>query len=360
MNEIIKNRSELLFCYDVTDANPNGDPLDENKPRIDEETGTNFVTDVRLKRTVRDYLFDYKGYNGKDGKDIFIRHDTNDEGFVKDVKQRIFDFAKDSKILNEDEKTIISKFGKNTIDQKEAQVIVGIIGKIILKETIDTRIFGATYPVEIPIKGKKEKNPESSELFSDDENKEKGTKGKVFKSSITYTGPVQFKMGKSLHKVELKSVGHSFIMASKEDKKQGSMATEYVLPYSFIAFHGIINQNAAQHTGMTEEDEQLLLEAMWHGTKNLISRTKFGQQPRLLVKIDYQTPNFFIGDLDKKIKLVSSKNDLQIRSIADFKIDITDLNNAILAAGSHISAIFYQKDPKLEIDIPSNWRLLNL
>jgi CRISPR-associated protein Csh2 len=39
MSELIKNRSELLFCYDVTDANPNGDPLDENKPRIDEETG---------------------------------------------------------------------------------------------------------------------------------------------------------------------------------------------------------------------------------------------------------------------------------------------------------------------------------
>ena len=57
---VIKNRSELLFLYDITDANPNGDPIDENKPRIDEETGINIVTDVRLKRTVRDYLNDYK------------------------------------------------------------------------------------------------------------------------------------------------------------------------------------------------------------------------------------------------------------------------------------------------------------
>ena len=46
---MIKNRQEILFLYDVTDANPNGDPLDENKPRIDEETGINIVTDVRLK-----------------------------------------------------------------------------------------------------------------------------------------------------------------------------------------------------------------------------------------------------------------------------------------------------------------------
>ena len=58
---IVKNRSEILFLYDVTDANPNGDPVDENKPRIDEETGINLVTDVRLKRTIRDYLYYYKG-----------------------------------------------------------------------------------------------------------------------------------------------------------------------------------------------------------------------------------------------------------------------------------------------------------
>ena len=54
---MIKNRHEILFIYDVTDANPNGDPLDENKPRMDEETNTNIVTDVRLKRTIRDYLY---------------------------------------------------------------------------------------------------------------------------------------------------------------------------------------------------------------------------------------------------------------------------------------------------------------
>ena len=56
----IEKRSEILFLYDVTYANPNGDPNDENKPRIDEESGLNIVTDVRLKRTVRDYLHDFK------------------------------------------------------------------------------------------------------------------------------------------------------------------------------------------------------------------------------------------------------------------------------------------------------------
>ena len=60
MSEEVKTRSEILFIYDIRDGNPNGDPLDENKPRIDEEAGVNIVTDVRLKRTIRDYLHDFK------------------------------------------------------------------------------------------------------------------------------------------------------------------------------------------------------------------------------------------------------------------------------------------------------------
>ena len=66
MNEIVSNRSEIVFLYDIKDSNPNGDPLDENKPRIDEETMLNIVTDVRLKRTVRDYLNDFRN------EEIFI------------------------------------------------------------------------------------------------------------------------------------------------------------------------------------------------------------------------------------------------------------------------------------------------
>lgn len=54
MSNPFNNRSEILFIYEAKWANPNGDPLDENKPRIDEETEKCIVTDVRLKRTIRD------------------------------------------------------------------------------------------------------------------------------------------------------------------------------------------------------------------------------------------------------------------------------------------------------------------
>jgi Cas7 group CRISPR-associated protein Csh2 len=63
----LEDRSELLFVFDATDINPNGDPLNENKPRMDEETGHCLVSDVRLKRTIRDYLSDHKG------EEIFVR-----------------------------------------------------------------------------------------------------------------------------------------------------------------------------------------------------------------------------------------------------------------------------------------------
>ena len=66
-NMVDINRSEIMFLYDLADGNPNGDPLNSNKPRMDDNGKINIVSDVRLKRTVRDYLSDYAGH------DIFIR-----------------------------------------------------------------------------------------------------------------------------------------------------------------------------------------------------------------------------------------------------------------------------------------------
>ncbi len=300
MSELIKNRSELLFCYDVTDANPNGDPLDENKPRIDEERSINFVTDVRLKRTIRDYLFEHEGFNGENGKDIFVRSkfvvDEDESTGLQDGKLR----AKD--------------FGENK--------------KKVLESCIDIRLFGGV----LPLSG----------------------------DSITFTGPVQFKIGRSLHKVEMRHIQGTGAFASKAGAKQNTFREEYILPYSFIAFHGIINQNAVKHTGMTIEDEALLLKAIWFGTKNLISRSKFGQMPRLLVKVNYSTPNFFIGDLDKKIKLINFDNELKIRSLKDFTLDMGELIDSVNRHKTHIDSIQYYKDHGLAVDIPTGWQDLSL
>lgn len=277
---VIKNRSELLFLYDVTDSNPNGDPIDENKPRIDEETGINFVTDVRLKRTIRDYLHDYRG------KDIFILELRTGDGTLKDKEARLKQFKDNNELI---------------------------------KECIDVRLFGATTAV----------------------------KGKT----MTLTGPVQFKYGRSLHRVNMTYVKGTTVMPSKESKRQGTFTERYVLPYSLIAFHGIVNENAAMMQGidLTEEDISLLLDGMWNGTKNLISNSKTGQMPRLLLRVIYKEKNYHIGELDKRVKFISEKQDEEIRDIEDGKLDITGLVDALIDNKEKILGIEYKLDDRVQI-----------
>jgi len=328
MSQIVNKRSEILFCYDIADANPNGDPMDENKPRIDEETGINIVTDVRLKRTVRDYLYDYRGFNGTDEKDILIREIEADEG-LQDAKLRAEDFiiVDGAKIPKKDIETLFKK-------EKPLDKMVEIIDQNIKVQCIDLRLFGATLPIEYSSKEK---------------------------SSITYTGPVQFKMGRSLHPVELKHIKGTGAFASKPKSHQKTFREEHILHYSFIAFHGIINETAAAHTRLSEEDVQELLRGLWHGTANLISRSKFGQMPRFLLKVTYKEKGFFIGDLDKKIKITGSENPLKIRSLDNFVLDISTLLSALDKFKDKIDSIHYLKDEglKLSSDIPDKFKFFD-
>jgi len=250
----LKNRSEILFLYDIQNANPNGDPNDENKPRIDEETGRNIVTDVRLKRTIRDYLLEK-------GEEVFIKEVRKEDGELKTKEERTTDLKIETP--------------ENMVDK-----------------CIDIRLFGATSA----IKGK----------------------------TITFTGPVQFKMGKSLHAVKGPVfVKGTTVMPSKESKRQGTFTEAYILPYSLIAFCGVINENAAVHTKLGKEDIALLKDAIWNGTKGLISRSKFGQMPRLLIIINYNIPNFFIGDLDNLIELEKGiLRDEELRKPEDYKVEM--------------------------------------
>lgn len=291
----VENRSELLFIYDIRDGNPNGDPIDENKPRVDEETGVNLVTDVRLKRTIRDYLHDFKGL------EIFVREIVYDEenGYIQDGKRRAKDFGEDP--------------------------------KRILSDCIDIRLFGGVIPLERR-KGKRQK-----------EEGEGSSKG----DSITYTGPVQFKMGRSLHRVALKHVKGTGAFASGEGMTQATFREEYILPYSLILFYGIINENAAKHTGLTEEDVKLLLEGMWNGTKSLISRTKAGQIPRLLLKVNYSKENYHIGDLDRMVKLASEIQHEAIRGPEDFLLDISELVNRLKSEKDSIRDLELRFDGRL-------------
>ena len=281
MSNLVKNRSEILFIYDVKDANPNGDPIDENKPRIDEETGVNIVTDVRLKRTIRDYLFEHKGM------EIFIREIRKDDGNLKTKEERLEEFN----------------------DPKE-----------IIEKCIDIRLFGATTAVE--------------------------------NKTMTLTGPVQFKFGRSLHKVDITYVKGTTVMPSQADRKQGTFTEKYILPYSLIVFYGVVNENAAktQNIPLTNEDVDLMLEAMWYGTKNLISGSKFGQMPRLLLHVIYkENQNFHVGELDKLVTIKTDKPDEALRDITDVKIEIMGLVDTLKKHANKIEKIRLKWDDRVNL-----------
>lgn len=282
----VKNRSEILFIYDVTDANPNGD-VDENRPRIDEATGINIVTDVRLKRTIRDYLFHYKN------QEIFVREDYDEDGNLK-TKEKIFE-----------------EYGSP---------------EEVIKKCIDIRLFGGTFALRP---------------------KDKEGEGRAF----SLTGPVQFKFGRSLHKVgEPVFIKGTTVLPSAERREAGTFWEGYILYYSLICFYGIINENAAKETKLTEEDVELLLEGIWNGTKNLITRSKVGQMPRLLLQVIYKEENYHIGELDKRIKLIISdknKKEEEIRNIREVKLDVSELSKVLDKNRDKIEKIRYKIDENL-------------
>lgn len=294
MSKTINHRTELLFLYEIENANPNGDPLNENRPRFDSEDSRALVSDVRLKRSIRDYWYEYKGYDGTGDKDIFVRETKYDDAkkgksFVLSGKRRADNFKKDKETSKKDHT------------------------KNVLEKCIDIRVFGGVLPLD--------------------------------SDSITFTGPCQFQMGKSLNETTIIEEQGTGAFASADGKGQATFRTEYKLPYAIIGFNGIINEKAAAYTEMTELDQELLKEGIWEGTKNLISRSKFGQTPLMLLAVNYKEP-FYIGNLRQRLEL-ESENQLKIRGTKDFKLDITKLVLALKANSDKIESIDLKIDDRV-------------
>lgn len=270
----MKNRSEILFLYDVKWANPNGDPLDENKPRIDEETERCIVTDVRLKRTIRD---EWQSW----GETIWV----SGEAVTPDERRKALE-----------------------IQNKEDAL-----------KCLDVRLFGAVIPISN-------------------------------KGDTSYTGPVQFRPGLSLHAVKVVFQQGTAAFTSQEEAQQRSFREEYLIPYALIAFYGIANQNAAKITSATEEDLQKLLKAMWDGTKNLITRSKMEHNPRLLLRVCYKEgENYHIGELDSYIKLQTEIEEKGIRDISEVKLEIGPLLEKLQENQAKIEKIELKQDKRLKL-----------
>lgn len=278
-------RREYLFLYSVKDANPNGDPLNANHPRFDAEAGRILVSDVRIKRTIRDQWL-------REGLPVFVDGE--------------------------------SKTLKNRIDELIEQLNVKT-GREALEKCIDTKLFGVTFPLD--------------------------------KESFSWTGPVQFKWGRSLHRAKAELIQGTAAFATSEKSEQRSFRNEYIVPFVLLGVYGIANQYPSEKTGATDEDVDRLAPGLWNGTVNLITRSKVGHVPRLLLEIIYREG--FAGaaaSLDEKVKLLApdgepftEDQELAIRSSKDFLVDITELNHRLGALKDDVETVNLRSDNELQV-----------
>lgn len=207
----IKNRIDFVYMFDVQDGNPNGDPDAGNLPRVDAETGMGLVTDVCLKRKVRNYVQVAK--NLEDGYDIFI---------------------KEKAVLN----TLINEAHDDT-EVKEAKDKTEAARRFMCKNYFDIRTFGAVM-----------------------------TTGK---NAGQVRGPIQLTFARSIDPVVATehSITRMAVATDKESEKQGggnrTMGRKATVPYGLYVCHGFISANLALQTGFSEDD----LALFWEALKNM-------------------------------------------------------------------------------------------
>ena len=318
-----KNRNEFLFLYDIKNGNPNGDP-DENRPRIDGVTKRCYVTDVRLKRFVRDYLIQ------TDGEDSILVTELNRKTVILTdrVKQRLI---------------------KDQIDEEAQKTIKGEdLLKNILNYFTDLRMFGSPLAFKFP-----------------DKKEFKETK-KNWGETGSITGPIQINFGETLHQVEEITFHGTSMFGSQEEKEQGTFTTYYAIPYGLIAFHGVANENAAKTTGLTEADIEKFKVALWKGVREASSahtRTKRDQQPRMFLNIVYKEKitieengkkkdvptEYHIGALEEKVALTlptEVNEEINIKKIGDYNLDFSKLVESIKKVKGKIELIEYCLSPE--------------
>lgn len=354
MNETIStlsSRHEFLFLYDIKMGNPNGDP-DENRPRVLPD-GSFYVTDVRLKRFVRDYLKTQTFIQNGQKIPYEILVDTV-EGKTTNLTNRVAEYLK--------------KTGKKQCQGKE-------LVDILLDAFIDARLFGSSFAFKgKEIEGNEEEVVENTESSTEPEaegktNKKKAAKPEIWKPEPepkTLTGPVQIHHGEVLHKAQEIDIRGTCILGSQESKTQGTFTNYFVLRYALIAFCGIANEHSAKLSHLSNNDYRAFLDAMWKGIRSAANtRTKSGQIPRLLIDVEYKPGvEFQYGRLTDYVKLRASqdKPEKEWSTFSDYKVDLSILMSRLAENKDKIAQISYEISPDIQLvsSIPVEWKKFSL
>lgn len=305
----VENRSEIVFITDAQDCNPNGNPLGENRPRKDPITDQAVVTDVRLKRYLRDQL-------DADDHGVFIKKTDDGES---EVRARL----------------ALDVLGDIT-DPDEVEAIENVRDEF-LKAATDVRYFGATLSFN-----------------ADTDNELLDAVADAFEGG-NYTGPVQFSPARSLNAIQENEESNTLtsVIATQDDKTTGGFdLNDNRLKYAIFPFHGLVDEHGASDTGLTTTDVERLDTLCWRAMKNqTISRSKVGQQPRLYIRVEYATDGYHVGDLHNGFDLDSerSKPDAELRNVTDVTLDVTKFVDRLESVREHIETVHIVGNEYLDV-----------
>lgn len=289
--EAIKNRYEFVFLFDVKDGNPNGDPDFDNMPRTDEETDQGLVSDVCIKRKVRNYIHLLKGL--KTPYDIFIR-----EGNI--LNPLIQEKRDEADKTNDEEKKAV-KSGRQAM----------------CAQYFDIRTFGAVMST-----GEEKAEEEDTE----EKGKKKKANSKKIKGLGVVRGPVQFTFARSINPIFSKSNSLTRCCITKEsdESKNNTFGNKYTVSYGLYRMHGFISASDAAKTGFSEEDKELLFQALINAFENDYSAARGEMSPRALIVFKHDSPlgNARAGQLFDLIQVKLKEGVEFPRSFGDYDVTV--------------------------------------
>ncbi len=290
----LKNRIDFIYIFEVKDGNPNGDPDAGNLPRVDAETGYGLVTDVCLKRKVRNYVQIAKA--GEQGNEILVKSKelSNQELYINSEIEKAFN------VLGIDLSTLKDLDGKKRTKTNVAQGKEELMAKLFMcRKFYDVRTFGA--------------------VLSTGQNA-----GQV-------RGAIQMTFARSKDKIYSQEHGLTVCVARDDSKpfksQTGLQGRKATVPYGLYVCHGFISANLAMQTGFTEED----LELFWDALKNMFdvdrsaARGLMSAQKLIVFRHESALGN---APANKLFDLVNIKKncDGAPRSFADYTVTIHEEN----------------------------------
>jgi CRISPR-associated protein Csh2 len=312
------NSGEFIFIKSVRDGIPNRDPLVDSDARriFDEADGRISLSDVSIKRDVRDYLL--AKFDGV--------VDHSNHVYVREVRTSKHELLGRHSLADKLRETVRA-------DQRLSYE------ELLTRYAIDVRAFGVTFSV----------------------------KGESF----NLTGPIQITWAHSMHPVETRYVQGTVVLPSKdidakslsgesEAKEQGTHWSSFILPFAVFVGEGVVNASIAKDTGLSGADVDLILEGLWRGTQHRQARGRGVQQPQLLLHVEYKNPFFRIGDLREDVTLEPGpqvwRSGERPSDIRDVRLNVTELAQVLELYRDKIYRCRLWQQPRLELtgELP-NW-----